>query len=189
MGKSGNYTESNFSYWKVETITLILQGGCNIRGIVCEMLALCLLEKSPPYMLVIVLFIVGQLLWKRSFLHLAVTCIKIHTSLLSTHCQIHCSLGTSATSLRHFGKGQQWLSSCWLLWYLTWWAVSSWNVLIGFHGFPLASDLFSSSFWLNPKSWCCFIPLQVLPGNFISLLSEDWLLIIGRWLTTCVFAT
>lgn len=166
------------SYRKVEMIISIIarllqpwEGLLNTRG----------LNKSPQY--VRYYFIVGQLLWKLSFLLLEVTCIKVYTSSSPTHCQICCSLGAPAIPLTQCGKGHPWLSSCWFLSFLTWWATSfsskhcchwlSWTSSF--------SDLFANASWLNPKCWCSFIPLHILSGNFF--YSEDWLLLIGWWLT------
>lgn len=113
-----------FLNWKVETVILILKVVVARRGIVCEMPSLLPAQKEPLVAVRYCYFIVGQLPWKRSVLLLELTCIKAYTLSPPTHCQIHCSLGASTIPLKQYGKGHQWLSSCWSLWYLTWWATS-----------------------------------------------------------------
>lgn len=98
-------------------------------------------QKEPSTCSVLYYFIVGQLLWKLSFLLLEVTCIQVHTSSSPTYCQIHCSLGASTIPLTAWQKLPMTVQL--IAGFCDFWhngpPLSPWNiVVIGFHGFPLS---------------------------------------------------
>lgn len=152
---------THFSYWEVEIIVLTLQGYCHYeRNCIWNAWLTARSERSPQYMLGTVggcvffffFLIVGQLLWKQSFLLLEITCIKV---LLTSH-PLSNPLQFEILYLWDWQRSPvtvQLLASVvfdimGLLFLL--------KMLSSLAFMDFLFDLFTSSSRLNPKCWCSF---------------------------------
>lgn len=120
-------------------------------------MAYCLLKRSPQYMLGFVggfffFLIVGQLLWKQSFLLLEITCIKgfLTSYSLSDPLQFEvlCLWGWQRSPVTIQSLASLVFDIMGLLFLL--------KMLSSLAFMDFLFDLFASSSWPNPKCWCSF---------------------------------